>query len=151
MQAPQRTERRLEASGRIRPSEVLEAYKQTGLTPTYEAYKDGSEACAIGVLMVRDGAWQAEWEEVGPPFLAKAISFEDGLGAWLERRMEFVGRYYGNGFVSGFDGEDCPTPGDDDHPLARGEEHWERLGWRDGVRARRFVQARLAGAAREEG
>lgn len=129
IEARERTELKLETSGRITPREVLEAYEETGMQPMTEAWyepsKYGDRACAITVLAHHNG-YVGEYA---------CIDTE----AFIEERFPYVSEYYQSGFVKGFDGGSCPEPGDDDHPLMRGSEGWERLGWRDGQRVRRFV------------
>ncbi len=131
---------RLERSGRITPREVLGAYARTGLRPQRKVYREDNGACAVGVLMTAHGDWKPNWDTTEVDGVPRPLfEFSDALEEWANNRMEIVGTMYETGFTIGFDGKACPKPGDDDHPLMRGSEGWERLGWRDGKRAARFV------------
>ena len=121
IEAPQRTERLLEKSGRITPREVLEAYETTGRGVCFDGFGDefGSmgKACAIGALMARDGV-----------SLHSSVELSD----WLRERSERVGMDYYGGFYRGFDGF---FSAQEDR---EGRQSY-RNGYRDGQRVRAFV------------
>jgi hypothetical protein len=118
IEAPQRTERLLEKSGRITPREVLEAYEKTELKPCFKSFTSGERACAVGVLMARGG-------NAVPPYLR---NFMDGIDA-------AAGHDYVVGFICGFDGRAGVK-----HPIPQ-------IGFRDGKRCRKFVLSRYPEAA----
>ncbi len=123
IEAPQRTERMLEASGRITPREVLEAYEETRLEAASGHYYDtvSGSACAIGVLLNSQGVWDREsnmWMDW------------DVAAGWLRERVPLNSGEYEDGFISGFDNYEEP----DDPAL--------HLGYRDGQRVRKFVLSR---------
>jgi hypothetical protein len=126
IEAPQRTERLLEKSGRITPREVLEAYEETGLRPGTECFLDGDAACAFGVLMARDGVPRRE-------------SFEgfdhDALEQWQTLKTMALGSGYAGAFYDGFDGYSF-----DGYPY--GIHSDASKGHHDGQRSRKAVLSR---------
>lgn len=132
----ERVERKLEKSGRITPREVLEAYEETGLKIARDVYQVGDRACAIGVLMARDGIRLDGDEQT----LKASFAIDD----WEKERIEYVGEYYCSGFVNAFDGGIRPDEPSDDGPWEYGSWWWEALGYRDGQRVRKFVLSRLS-------
>ena len=137
MEVRERTERKdlLKASGRITPREVLAAYRETNYSPMvgdwFQSCGDGRyQACALTVV-----AATSEDVRFGDANTGMLCAL-----AHMQKRFPYVHEYYRSGFTRGFDGNGCPEPtGDNDHPLERGCEGWERLGWRDGKRAASFV------------
>ncbi len=131
MEVKERTKRLLERSGRIRPREVLDAYRETGFAAVRHKWAWKDEACALTALGVA--------HDPGP--ISSTENTEDEANvrdmalAYVESRMPYIHEHYAFGFERGFDGHPRPNPGDDDHPLVRGSEAWERCGWRDGRRA----------------
>ena len=118
IEAPRRTERLLEKSGRITPREVLEAYEETGLEPSFALWGMlGESACALTALGCAAGV-----EGEFPSSIGRRYYFD-------VRRGE---QSYANGFIAGFDGTNRQTPRN-----AR-----NRLGHRDGQRVRKFVLSR---------
>lgn len=146
MQVRERTERKLEASGRITPREVLEAYRTTDLKPvTGEFYDvDTGEACALTAL----GAASGFGERMA---VARLGVVADAL---IDARIRtpWAGDYQ-DWFICGFDG--FPHPDSPLYPPAESgaeappfdaayrelSEDAQRKGWRDGRRAARFVFA----------
>lgn len=131
MQVREHTKSLLKRSGRITPREVLEAHRETGFAAVRHKWAWKDQACALAALGVAHAP--------GPiPF---AENTEDEVNVWamalayVESRMPYTHEYYAYGFERGFDGDERPEPGDDDHPLVRGSEAWTRCGWRDGRRA----------------
>lgn len=119
MEAKARTKLKLEASGRITPREVLEAYKETGLEPKSQFYFDGCAACGLGAMAAVDGLFRSAEERK----LEQEVVLE-----MLERRMgEHADRYMA-GFDIGFMGI-----------KSTGDSEWTRKGNHDGRRVCRFV------------
>lgn len=135
MQTKERTKLKLEASGRITPREVLEAYERTGTKPDYGDW----DHCAFAALVHAHGYFNAEHDAKfpGSPLALDIEEFiEDRGSEWCGLR--YVASEYQAGFVRGFDGHSMPPePGDDSIELGCWE--WEKLGWLDGRRVRRFV------------
>ena len=112
----ERAARLVEASGRVRPRGVLEAYERTGLRPgtgVFVDYEHG-EACAYGVLAVRRGI--------------------DPMG-WSGQTLDWMNRIHGD-YAAGFY---CAFDGEEGLPCWLEETPEGRTGWRDGKRVRRFV------------
>ncbi len=126
MEVRERTRRRvafrlLEKSGRITPREVLEAQAKTGMMLEAGDW----QKCALAVMTHAAGYFDEAHAAACPD-----SPFSLDMAGFLEGRMLQVFAYdYGAGFAQGFD----------DHPLVQGGYLWERRGWRDGKRARRFV------------
>ena len=117
METRERTQRLLERSGRIKPREVLEAQRKTGLTPAHNALRSRDNACGMGLLLAMNGI------DAEADFSAAML--------WIVRRFEHD---YSEGFMRGFDGLPLHRYALD-HPKARREF---RKGWRDGARSRKF-------------
>lgn len=121
----------LAASGRVAPREVLAAYEQTGLRPTFGEWyvtaliSGPSFACALTAVAKQKG-----WND--PERLMNGYAASKVLEGRMPRENAGI---YREGFAKGFDG----TIQRRDWPYERAE--W--MGYRDGQRARAFVKARL--------
>jgi hypothetical protein len=129
-----RSQRKLERSGRITPREVLEAYRDTGLAPMFGewyALQNGKErACALTAVGIAQG------------HRCDAFGLEVGRAAdaLMDSRFgPYEAHDYQDAFVYGFDGHDLPPSLPPDDSLGEDRQAWERIGWRDGRRARRAV------------
>ncbi len=123
----------LKASGRITPREVVEAYERTGKTPIFGRWTN-STGGVCGLVAVAHDKGHYATVSLDADAIIRAVN------ALLEGRMPpaYDPWSYRDGFAEGFDG--CYR--NPDWPRSEAEDK----GYRDGLRARRFVLAKLGKA-----
>lgn len=106
-------------ANRITPREVLDAYRETGLTPAH-LWLDGNDACALGAI-----AGQRAIREDKPLFVPNEVP---GDAARYICRIVGLDDDYFYGFANGFDSNG--------YSLSANSQI--RKGYRDGARAAKF-------------